>query len=224
MITALVSLALLAASPMQEQQSPVQSADRPYVQLVFLVTGTNKDELKDEDRAKRTSAHLAGLRKMLEGGKAFAAGPILAGGNREGLAIMNVSTSEEAKNLFATDPWVEIGKLAVETHKWMVPVKRFGKPGGFMELNTHAFAMISLPKDGSADPERDAALITRMNENPLVAVAALTEAGDTMRAIIIFKDKDKDQAANVLASDPDINADKYKAVLAQTYMQQGVLD
>lgn len=209
---------------MQEQQTPVQSSDRPYVQLVFLVTGENKDEMKDDDRAKRTSAHLAGLRKMLEGGKAFAAGPIVGGGTREGLAVMNVSTAEEAKNLFSSDPWVEVGKLAVETHKWMVPVKRFGKPGGFMELNTHAFAMISLPKDGTADPERDAALITRMNENPLVAMAAVMEAGDTLRAVVIFKDKDKNAAANVLAADPDIKADKYRAILAQTYIQQGVLD
>ncbi len=223
MIAALVSLALLTA-PIQEQQSTVQSADRPFVELVFLITGPNKDELKDEDRAKRTSAHLTGLRKMLEAGRAFAAGPIVGGGNREGLAIVNAASDEEAKKLFVDDPWVEINKLAVESHKWMVPVKRFGKAGGFMDLNTHAFAMISLPKDATVDAERETALVTRFKENPAVALIGLMDAGDTMRAVIIFQDKDKGMAANILAADPDIKSGKFTAILAQTYIQQGVLD
>lgn len=223
MIAVLASLALLS-TPFQEQQTPVLATDRPFVHLVFLVTGPNKDELSNEDRAKRTSAHLTGLRKMIEAGRAYAAGPILAGGTREGLAITNAGTVDEAKSLFAGDPWIEIGKLTPEVHKWLVPMKRFGKAGEVTQLNTHAFATVSVPNGGAADKARDEAMIKRMNANPEVAVAGLMEEGDTLRAVIIFKDKDKTIAAQALEEDPDIHNDKYKVVLSQTYIQQGVLD
>lgn len=223
MIAALVSLVLLPVLR-QEQQTPVLATDRPFVHLVFLVTGPNKDELSNEDRAKRTSAHLTGLRKMIEAGKAYTAGPILAGGTREGLAITNAGTSDEAKALFVGDPWIEVGKLSLEIHKWLVPMKRFGKAGEVTQLNTHAFATVSLPKDGTADKARDEAMIKRLSANPEVAVAGLMEEGDTLRAVIIFKDKDKNIAAEALDADPDIHNDRYKVVLSQTYIQQGVLD
>ena len=53
--------------------------------------------------------------------KLVVAGPFGDNGNLRGVFVFRVATLDEAKQLSATDPAVQAGRLVVDLHPWMVP-------------------------------------------------------------------------------------------------------
>lgn len=85
--------------------------------LVFLKTGPNRDQEKEE-AARIQEQHLAHLRSLGESGKISIAGPIAAEGEIRGIVIYNTATIEEARQLAEADPAVKAGRLVVEVLPW----------------------------------------------------------------------------------------------------------
>lgn len=89
---------------------------RRYV-LAFLRSGPNRDQ--DSTAARELQqAHLANIRRLAAEGKLILAGPFLDDGSIRGLYVFNVSSLEEARELTATDPAVQAGRLEMELHPW----------------------------------------------------------------------------------------------------------
>jgi len=70
------------------------------------------------------AAHLANLRRLAEMGVLVLNGPLLdsfaVSGEIRGIGVLKTDTLQEAQELVATDPMVQVGRLIFELHAWMV--------------------------------------------------------------------------------------------------------
>jgi uncharacterized protein len=65
--------------------------------------------------------HLGYIRRMIEQKKYVFAGPLLDGGDKQGLAIVAAASAEEAKRIAEGDPSIAAGHMAIELHPAMLP-------------------------------------------------------------------------------------------------------
>ncbi len=91
----------------------------PYV-MAFLKAGPNRDQ-DSASAATLQRAHLDNIRRMAEEGRLVLAGPFLDGGEVRGIYVFDAATVEEARELTATDPAVQAGRLVMELHPWYGP-------------------------------------------------------------------------------------------------------
>lgn len=85
--------------------------------LAFLKAGPNRDQNAEEaERLQR--AHLDNINRLADAGKLVVAGPFLDDGDLRGIYVFNVATVEEARELTATDPAIQAGRLVMELHPW----------------------------------------------------------------------------------------------------------
>ncbi len=100
--------------------------------VVLLVRPPNPPELSEEEADALQDAHLAYMAGLHAQGKVAAAGPLVAQDDERlrGVAYLTVPP-EEARELYARDPSVRAGRLAVEVMTWLVPegLVAFGGPG-----------------------------------------------------------------------------------------------
>jgi len=89
---------------------------RSYV-MAFLKAGPNRDQ--DQQTAMELQrAHMDNINRLAEEGSLILAGPFLDDGQIRGIYIFNVESIEEARELTATDPAVQAGRLEMELHPW----------------------------------------------------------------------------------------------------------
>jgi uncharacterized protein YciI len=56
--------------------------------------------------------------RMADMGKLILAGPFMDNGEVRGIYVFNVATVEEARELTASDPAIQAGRLVMELHPW----------------------------------------------------------------------------------------------------------
>ena len=90
--------------------------------LVLLVTPPDAPGLPDDEAAAVQDAHLASQADLHDKGLLLAAGPFDGQDDvrLRGIAILSVSP-DEARRLYAADPAVQAGRLAVQAMTWLVP-------------------------------------------------------------------------------------------------------
>jgi uncharacterized protein YciI len=89
---------------------------KSYV-IAFLKSGPNRPT-DQQKSAELQAAHLANIKRMAQEGSLIVAGPFLDDGDIRGIYIFNVTTTEEAEVLTATDPAIKAGSLVMELHPW----------------------------------------------------------------------------------------------------------
>ena len=89
---------------------------KPYV-MAFLKRGPNRNQ-DSLTVAEIQKGHMDNINRMAESGKLVLAGPFMDDGDISGIYLFNVSTIEEAKELTATDPAIQSGRLIMELHPW----------------------------------------------------------------------------------------------------------
>ncbi|BCB83960.1 YciI family protein [Phytohabitans suffuscus] len=90
--------------------------------VVLLVRPPDPPEVSGEEAAALQDAHLAYMAGLHAEGKVAAAGPLVAQDDERlrGIVYLTVPP-EEARALYAQDPSVRAGRLAVEVMTWLVP-------------------------------------------------------------------------------------------------------
>ena len=89
--------------------------------LGFLTRGPKWTPEKTPATEALQKAHLANINKLAETKKLVVAGPFGDNGVLRGIFVFKVATLEEAKELAASDPSVQAGRLAISMHPWLVP-------------------------------------------------------------------------------------------------------
>src|SRR5215510_2671493 len=89
--------------------------------FAFLTRGEKWTPEKTPATEEIQKGHMANINRLAEMKKLVAAGPFGDNGHLRGIFVFRVASIEEAKNLTASDPAVQAGRLAMDIHPWMVP-------------------------------------------------------------------------------------------------------
>lgn len=100
---------------------PTKPMKLTLMYLAFLTRGEKWTPEKTPATEEIQKGHMANINRLAEMKKLIAAGPFGDNGRLRGIFVFRVGSLEEAKNLTATDPAVQAGRLAVDIHPWMVP-------------------------------------------------------------------------------------------------------
>lgn len=104
---------------MKKPTTPIKMTTTAY--LGFLSRGPKWTPEKTPATEELQKAHMANMNKLAEMKKLVVAGPFGGNGTMRGIFVFRVDSLEEAKQLAATDPSVQAGRLAIDMHPWLVP-------------------------------------------------------------------------------------------------------
>jgi uncharacterized protein YciI len=103
---------------MKKAASPIKMT---IAYIGFLSRGANWTPEKTPQTEALQKAHMANISKLAETKKLVVAGPFGDNGQLRGIFVFRVASLEEAKELAATDPSVQAGRLSIDMHPWLVP-------------------------------------------------------------------------------------------------------
>jgi uncharacterized protein len=89
--------------------------------LAFLVRGDKWTPEKTPQTEAIQKGHMANINRLAELKKLVVAGPFGDNGTLRGIFVFRVNSLEEARELAASDPAVQAGRLALQIHPWVVP-------------------------------------------------------------------------------------------------------
>jgi uncharacterized protein YciI len=96
--------------------------DKPMTAyLAFLVRGDKWTPEKTPQTEAIQKAHMDNINRLADMKKLVVAGPFGDNGTLRGIFVFRVSSLDEARELAATDPAVQAGRLALQIHPWVVP-------------------------------------------------------------------------------------------------------
>jgi uncharacterized protein YciI len=89
---------------------------RRYV-MVMLEAGDSAEQ-DPEVLAELQRGHMANMQRLAEEGLLVMAGPFIDGGERRGIFVFAVESVEQAKELTASDPAIQAGRLKADYWPW----------------------------------------------------------------------------------------------------------
>ncbi|HMV51057.1 MAG TPA: YciI family protein [Blastocatellia bacterium] len=102
------------------KKNPKVSMTMAKHHFVLLKRNAKSMEGSADELQKLQLAHLWNVRRLLDEGKAVAAGPVANAGDLAGIFVFATESMEEAKAWAENDPMVKAGRLTVEIHPWFV--------------------------------------------------------------------------------------------------------
>jgi len=103
---------------MKKAASPVKMTT---AYIGFLSRGAKWTPEKTPQTEELQKAHIANINRLAETKKPVVAGPFGDNGQLRGIFVFRVASLEEAKELAASDPSVQAGRLSIDMHPWLVP-------------------------------------------------------------------------------------------------------
>ena len=89
--------------------------------LAIYVKGPKHLSAQSAEQTALTREHLKYIRRMIEEKKYMFAGPLLDGGDKQGIAVIAAASADEARRITTNDPAIAAGHMAVELHPAMLP-------------------------------------------------------------------------------------------------------
>lgn len=202
-------LPALLALPAHAQPRPPEMV---AYQMVFLRVGPKK-EVPPAEAEKMQQGHLANLIKLNADRINVLFGPFTDEGDLRGIAVLAVSSADEAKKAFAEDPYVKGGHMVVDVRSWTGPKGLFNLPE--KPHTPEPFVLGFLMRGPSteqppAEQEKiQAAHLAYMDDlrKQGKLVVAGPFAGDTeWRGMVIYRVPSVKDAKELAAGDPAVKA------------------
>ena len=89
--------------------------------VALYVKGPKHLPAESPEHTALTQRHLRYIRQMIEAHKYMIAGPLLDGGDTQGLDIIAAPNGTEARRIAEGDPAIAAGHMAIELHPAMLP-------------------------------------------------------------------------------------------------------
>jgi uncharacterized protein YciI len=210
----LLAFTLAIPSPLV-QDSPMEMMT---YQLVLLKKGPNPPRASAADQQAMLTEHLALLAEQHRKGINVAYGPVVADADIRGIGVLTVATSDEAKALFAPDPFVKAGIMTPEVYRWMGPKGWFHAPASYdvsNQANLEPLIFGFLVRGPNTSQDKAAAdaiqkghlayMDTLHKQGKLVMAGPLLDAG-ARRGVVVYRVKDMAEAMALAAEDPAVKA------------------
>ena len=201
----------------------------PY-QLVMLKAGPASASAKTPDGQAIIKKHVAYMYKLGADRKSMAAGPLLDGGEIQGLLIVKAATPEEARQLESADPAVQAGIFTVEVASFLSPDGWFGPWQEFGKFETVYFGFLNSGPNRGQDAETAKRLQAehlaymdgQAKEGKLVVAGPFTVDG-TRRGVVIYRVADAAEAKRRAEADPMVQAGRLAVELHPWQVPLGAL-
>ena len=191
-------------------------------QMVLLKKGSAPPPSSPDAQKKMQDAHLAGLAELNRKRVNMIYGPMLDGGDLQGIAILDVPNAEAAKQAFANDPFVKAGVMVPEVRAWMGPKGWFSLPPSHdvsspANLEPLIFGFL-VRGSNTSQPANEAETIQKghlaymeslYGQGKLVVAGPFRDEG-AARGIVIYRVKDVAEAMALAAEDPAVKAGRLK--------------
>ena len=215
MLAVLLS-ALLAVPQAAATQEP--AVEMTTYQMVLLRKGPSPAPSTPEAQQAMQDAHLAGLANLNRKRVNLLYGPVLVETDLRGIAILDVPSADEAKRLFADDPFVKAGVMVAEVRPWYGPKNWFNLPAGYDVTKPELLEPLILgflvrgPNAGQDKAEAaeiqkgHLAYMDSLHKQGSLLVAG--PFGDTQpaRGLVIYRVKTVAEARMLAAEDPAVKA------------------
>jgi len=89
--------------------------------VAIYVRGPKHLASESAEHTAITRDHLKYIRRMIEEKKYMFAGPLLDGGDKQGIAVVAAASEQAARRIAEGDPAIAAGHMAVEMHPAMLP-------------------------------------------------------------------------------------------------------
>lgn len=216
----LICCAFLLVPALRFVTAPAQDAPGQMMtyQLVLLKKGPTPPPPSQAEHKAMQDEHLARLADQNRKGIAVVYGPVLADADISGIAVLAVANADEAKAMFAADPFVKAGVMTPEVLAWMGPKGWFSKPLSYdvanpQNLEPLIFGFLVRGSNTTQDKATADALqkghLAYMDalhqQGKLVMAGPLVNAG-ARRGIVVYRAKDVAAATALAAEDPAVKA------------------
>lgn len=220
----LICYALLLVPALRFPDAMAQDAPTQMMtyQLVLLKKGPVPAPASEAEQKAMLDGHLARLAEQNRKGIAVIYGPILADGDIRGLAVLAVAGADDAKALFADDPFVKAGVMTPEVYGWMGPKGWFHAPASYDvtvrdNLDPLVFGFLVRGANTSQDKATADALQkghlaymdTLHKQGKLVMAGPLVNAG-ARRGVVVYRVSDVEAAEALAADDPSVKAGRLR--------------
>jgi uncharacterized protein YciI len=234
MIPALLVTALLAqaAAP---QAAPAPGEMMTY-QMVLLKKGPTPAPESAEARQKLADEHLGKLAELNRKRVNVLYGPVTDVGHLLGMAILAVSSADEAKKIFDDDPLVKSGVMVAEVRPWMGPKDWFKLPASYDVMNpaNQDHLVLGFLVRPSNAPTLDPATSQDLQKKHLAYMEYLNQQGKlptagpfadntSSRGLVIYRVTDVDAAKALAAEDPLVKAGRLQLEAYPWMTLKGIL-
>jgi uncharacterized protein len=225
---ALIAGALSSANFAQEKAQPQFKLVQFHMGL--LKKGPKWTVANTPATARLHQEHMAYVISLLESGKAMVAGPLTDDGEIRGVYIFRAQSAEEAKAWAEGDPAVAAGHLIAEMHPWWSE-DVMKKPASPIKLETAFLGFLTrgakwTPEQTPATEELQKAHMANIQR--LAAMKKLVVAGPfgddgNLRGIFVFRVASLDEANQLSATDPAVQAGRLTIDLHPWMVPEGIL-
>ena len=193
---------------------------------VFLNKGPHRDQ-PEAELPKMQEEHLANLGRLWKEGKSPLAGPLGDDGFTRGIVVVKAASRDAVSAHFAPDPFVRVGRLAVEAYPWSGRAESFGVPIEPVKLVQATLVIVKKgPRWAAHAPDLAAAHAAHLRrletEGALALSGALSDAGDKLE-VLMLRTADAKEAAALFAEDPAVRAGHMTVELHPQYLADGIL-
>ena len=174
--------------------------------------------------------HINYVISLLDSGKAILAGPLTDGGDINGIFVFRAKSAEEAKAWAEADPSVASGFRIAEMHPWWSE-DIFSKPAKPMKLTKMYLAFLTrgekwTPEKTPATEEIQKGHMANINRlaemKKLIAAGPFGDDG-RLRGIFVFRVESIEEAKNLTAGDPAVQAGRLAMDLHTWMIPEGIL-
>lgn len=209
--------------------STMLAPEMGIVQFGTLLTGPSKQKLAPEVQARMQKEHVERFEAMWNKGLILAVGPLEKAGDRRGIVVFNVKTTQEAMDLMADDPFVKSGHMVFETKPWYCEKTAIHKAPKFMDMEAVWLGYLVRPEnapsvskeEGAKIQEGHMANINKMAASGDLAIAGPMGSDGALRGLFVFINKDEAKVKELVAQDPAIKAGRLKLELVKWYLAKG---
>ena len=187
-------------------------------QLVLLKKGTTPPPSGAAEQQAMQNEHLAKLAEHNKKGVNVVYGPVLADADIRGIAVLAVPAAEDARKLFAPDPFVKAGVMTTEVYGWMGPKGWFHAPVSYdvsnpANLEPLIFGFLVRGANTSQDKNTadtlqkgHLAYMDALHKQGKLVMAGPLVDGGARRGVVVYRVKDVAEAQALAAEDPAVKA------------------
>ena len=212
------------------KQKPEPQLKLVQFHLALLKKGSKWTAASTQETAGLHQQHITYVTSLLESGKAMIAGPLTDDGEIRGVYIFRAQSAEEAKAWAEGDPAVAAGHLVAEMHPWWSE-DVMKKPASPIKLETAYLGFLTrgakwTPEQTPATEELQKAHMANIQR--LAAMKKLVVAGPfgdngNLRGIFVFRAASLDEAKQLSATDPAVQAGRFVVDVHPWMVPAGVL-